>query len=93
MSGVIITVPEILFYTIAVVPPGILDPFKFQWGRVTFVLSLENELKKLTIVKIISYYKKYIFKRITLIDCRQSAEICVRAAICLDDASYEIDLV
>ena len=47
MGGVIITVPEILFYAIAVVPPGILDPFKFQWSRVTFVLSLENELKKL----------------------------------------------
>jgi hypothetical protein len=61
MSGVIITVPEILFYAIAVVPPGILDPFKFQWGRVTFVLSLENELKKLTIVKIISYYKKEVY--------------------------------
>ena len=61
MGGVIITVPEILFYTISVVPPGILDPFKFQWGRVTLVLSLENELKKLTIVKIISYYTIEIY--------------------------------
>jgi hypothetical protein len=41
VSGIIVTVPEILLYTVAVVPPGILDSIVLEWGRVTLVLKIK----------------------------------------------------
>ncbi len=86
MSSIVVSRPVVLRLPVLVIPPGISDLVKFKWsGKTVILIVIIQIVKKQAIIELLMTN--------TLIDCRHSSESSISADICLDEASYAIDLV